>query len=366
MRLIKGHLTQELDSVIGNQSVSKAKAFPVSNFRSLMQHVAKLAFLNKDYLLFFRGQSRDFKNKAGASTFYPSIYRGDRVSKSELELRFEILKSISKRLCIALEENSIEGYRDVRRRRYIQWSILQHYEVCPTPLLDLTHSLRVACSFAFEAADKGNSYVSVFGLPYVTNRISINSEHDIVIIRLLSICPPDALRPYFQEGYLAGTDEITSDYDSKDELDFNNRLIAKFLIRRHSNFWGKGFGAIPKLALFPAGDRIERICRRIKDEIGTELEPGQLGKFLQEWTDFENIILTTARQYQDKVFSLREGLSVLVKKELIPSEFRNRLERLRLLRNRAVHEPRKVKPNDLKEGIEEIFYLKKETGIFFK
>ena len=64
---------------------------------------------------------------------------------------------------------------------------------------------------------------TAFGLPYITNRISVNSEQDLVNVRLLSICPPDALRPYFQEGYLAGTDEVTTDYDSKDELDFTKR-----------------------------------------------------------------------------------------------------------------------------------------------
>jgi hypothetical protein len=38
-------------------------------------------------------------------------------------------------------------------------------------------------------------------------------------VRLLSICPPDALRPCFQEGYLAGTGEVTTDYAlSKDDL----------------------------------------------------------------------------------------------------------------------------------------------------
>lgn len=63
-------------------------------------------------------------------------------------------------------------------------------------------------------------YVYVFGFPYITNRISRNSEHDLINVRLLSICPPTALRPYFQEGYLAGTDEVTTNFDSKSELDF--------------------------------------------------------------------------------------------------------------------------------------------------
>ena len=41
----------------------------------------------------------------------------------------------------------------------------------------------------------------------------------------------------------------------KDELDFNNRLIAKFRLKRDRFFKSKGFGAIPKSALYPFGDK---------------------------------------------------------------------------------------------------------------
>jgi uncharacterized protein YutE (UPF0331/DUF86 family) len=333
----------------------------VSTFRELMGHVARLSYLNKDYLLFFRGQGRDYKNKAGASTIYPSIYRGDRLSKNEIRLRFDILSSASRRLCDAFEKLQIEGYQDVKRRKYIQWSILQHYEVCPTTLLDLTHSLRVACSFSFLKSSDKDCYVFVFGLPYITNRISINSEHDMVNIRLLSICPPDALRPYYQEGYLAGTDEITSEYTTKDELDFNNRLISKFRLRAGLMFWDKGFEAIPKEALYPSGDRIEEICKQLRGELGTEVEPGRLGMFLQEWADLENHILTMARQRREKVFSLGEAINILSRYEVLPLGIQEQINRLRRLRNLAVHEPKRVKPEELTEAFEEILALKSDT-----
>ncbi len=200
MRSINGQLSSELSIVIGDQSVAKADPVEVSSYRKLMEHVARLSYANKDYLLFFRGQPNDYKNKAGASSFYPSIYRGERLSRSELEIRFDILSSASMRLSEAFTREKIEGAGEVRRRKYIQWSILQHYEVCPTPLLDLTHSVRVACSFAFLDSTGEDPYVFVFGLPYITNRISVNSEHDLVNVRLLSICPPDALRPFSKKG----------------------------------------------------------------------------------------------------------------------------------------------------------------------
>ncbi len=54
---------------------------------------------------------------------------------------------------------------------------------------------------------------------------------------MLSVAPPEALRPYFQEGFLIGEDEINETYTNKSELDLNNRLIAKFKIPNNNNFW---------------------------------------------------------------------------------------------------------------------------------
>lgn len=359
MREITGVPTQELKDFLGGQEVSKADAFPVSSFSKLMYHISRLSFLNKDYLLFFRGQGADYKNKAGASTLYPSIYRGERLSREELNLRFDLLLGASHRLIDALQEEKLEGYQDVKRRKYIQWSILQHYEVCQTPLLDLTHSLRVACSFAFLSENKNDPYLFVFGLPYLTNRISINSEHDIVNIRLLSICPPDALRPYYQEGYLAGTDDITTDYDGKDELDFNNRLIAKFRLSRTNSFWGTNFKQIPKPLLYPAKDKFEKICSSIQAEVEKDgIGPINLGRFLQEWADLENVVLSLARKYQARVFSFREATSLLSKKRVLPVELRNQLDNLRQLRNITVHEPSRLDSKDLTGSLKQVVEMK--------
>lgn len=59
----------------------------------------------------------------------------------------------------------VEGHKELRQKRYIQWSILQHYEVVPTPLLDLTQSIRVACSFAQMRGTDSTCYVYVIGFP---------------------------------------------------------------------------------------------------------------------------------------------------------------------------------------------------------
>ena len=229
-----------------------------------MELVAKLAFLNKDNLLFFRGQDDDYRNQKGSSTFYPSIYRG-RLREEELINRFEVLDQTSKKLVEAFKRNRIDGSNEIKKRKYVRWSILQHYGVCKTPLLDFTHSVWVACSFAQLRNDSGRGYVYVFGFPYLANRISINSEHDLVNVRLLSICPPNALRPYYQEGYMAGTDGITEEYGKKKEkLDFRRRLIAKFEIPTDPDFWGEGFSRIPESVLYPKNDQIEYLCKELK------------------------------------------------------------------------------------------------------
>ncbi len=266
MRRITPALTSELFHYFGNPAkvrIGAAPAFPIQTFRELVEHVARLSFVNKDHMLFYRGQAADYRNKAGVSTFYPTIYRGDYLPQSDLNTRFSILKEKGRALTRLFAERKIEGHREVKKRKNIQWSILQHYEVCPTPFLDFTHSLRVAASFALSNNETDKGYVFIFALPYPTNRISLNSEHDLVNIRLLSICPPTALRPYFQEGYLVSTDGVTDSYDVKSELDFNNRLVAKFEIPNHVSFWGRHFDGIPEHLLYPDNDPVLELCKEI-------------------------------------------------------------------------------------------------------
>jgi len=360
MRTIVGQLTPQLTAHVGSQAVAKASPLPVRTFRELMQHVARLSYANKDYLLFFRGQANDHKNKAGASSFYPTIYRGDRLYRPELDIRFDILEGACKRLSESFQRQKIEGASDVRRRKLIQWSILQHYEVCPTPLVDFTQSVRVACSFALLESPSSDPFVYVFGLPYLTNRISVNSEHELVNIRLLSICPPDALRPFFQEGYLVGTEDVTTDYQSKSELDFNNRLIAKFQISRLKNFWSEGFDPIPRKALYPDSDAILKLCNEIKEEVGAGIQPSELGGFLQEWSGIESRLLTLARSRRERVFSVMEAIRVLEQTESLPPDLSSRLNAVRQTRNAAVHQPDKLKPGELSSASREIKSLRKQ------
>jgi len=360
MRKIEPTLTKKLFNLdYDPKKIFAIEPLLVNKYTKLVEHTAKLAYLNKDYLLFFRGQCQDFKSKTGTSTFYPSIYRGEYVSSKELSHLFDLLNRACKKLVHIFKLNRMEGRGELRRKKYIQWSMLQHYEVCKTPLLDFTHSLRVACSFAQCKNYDEYGYVYVFGFPYITNRISINSEHDIVNIRLLSISPPDALRPYFQEGYLAGTTDITFDYDQKIELDFRNRLIMKFKIPNNNSFWGKEFHRIPDKLLFPRGDKILKLCETLEVDIKKDLQPGQLGVFLEEWSELEDILKKQATGFQKRIYSLRQSIRILFKNELVDRKTYILIDELRKFRNKVVHEPKEIDQKDLDDYLKKIKEIKK-------
>lgn len=354
MREINPELTPEIQHHNKTMRVSEAHAYPVSQFRELVHQIARLAYLNKDQLLFFRGQSKDYRNKADSSTIYPSIYRGTRVPHSEILRRFQVLEEASRQLSNLFDERKIDGYREVVRKAYIQWSILQHYEVCNTPLLDLTHSIPVACSFAQYANDGDEAYVLVFGLPYITNRISINSEHDLVNVRLLSICPPDALRPYFQEGYLAGTTDITSEYTDKSEMDFNRRLVAKFRIPNDAEFWGDGFSRIPQDLLYPENDQVAELCRSIEVSVTQKTVTGGIESFIRRWSELEQVLVSWARTLEDRVNSTNTALSVLERNELLDTHFLKLLHELRRFRNVLVHNPGSLNIDEIEDRTNQV------------
>ena len=311
--------------------------------------------------MFYRGQGTDYKNKNDKSTFYPSIYRGDYLPKREVEHRFDMLSQASSKLIELLSSRTKDGTQELKRKKYIQWSILQHYEVCGTPLIDFTHSLRVACSFAHLKNDNNHAYVYVFALPYVTNRITVNSEHDLVNIRLLSICPPDALRPYFQEGYLAATSDIEHEYESKSELDFNRRLIVKFRIPNRNMFWGEDFSMIPETALYPQNDVFQGICKEIEVDVRRELKPGEIGAFLAQWAAFEESIIAMNKQAKEHN-TFVNSLKYLKESNQWGSSLINNIDKLRRFRNNLVHSPKNVSDEDITPYMELLSYVKKNLA----
>ena len=267
--------------VASNTLVRRSAGHRVTSYVDLAQKVAALQFLNREHVLLFRGQSVDYKNTADLTTMKPTVFRPRQSrgnpSTNTLRSRFETLKNAEKRLLALYEGEELVGADRLARHRLLRWSILQHYDVCRTPLLDVSQSLRVAASFATEE-DHPDAFVYVLGVPNISGAITASSEASMQIVRLSSACPPSAMRPHFQEGYLLGEyPEIaevnrTGSYQHA-EMDFGRRLVAKFRFRP-TQFWRSD--TFPKLAmkaLYPTGTRdpLERLMSELKSELEDDL-----------------------------------------------------------------------------------------------
>jgi hypothetical protein len=147
----------------------------------------------------------------------------------------------------------------VGRDQLARWAIIQHYDVGKTPLLDVTQSPLVACSFAFLESQQQNAshfYFYVLGVPQISGAITISPTAELQIVRLNSVCPPDTMRPHFQEGYLVCTYPTVDSYEkmsayTREEMDCAQRLIAKFRVVANESFWGTSFRRLDRTALYP-------------------------------------------------------------------------------------------------------------------
>ena len=324
------------------EEVLKGEGEIVYSYDELYEKIAQLAFANSNLLLFFRGQKEDYKiglyNNARTSIL-PSMYR-NYSSSSEIEFRWKKLNNAEKLLAAKLKAKDYKKYKLATRKKLILWSIIQHYEVTETPLVDITQSLRVACSFAILNNSKEYAYIFVIGMPYYTNRISINSEEYLTNIRLLSIAPPDAKRPYLQEGFLAGEDEMDENLRiSKDELDFSRRLVYKFKIPIENL---KGEFMLSEEKLLPLNDPIAQICEEVKEEMNMktfemenekEDDSIKLSRFMSLWQEIEDMLINNFT-YRDS--SGRYNLITAIK-EINDPKLSSEINYLRIIRNQIVH-----------------------------
>jgi len=244
----------------------------ITSYEDLVRAIARIQFYNPEYSLFFRGQAREYTLDSGATSMYPAIYRfpDGPLSANELLVRAKKLSWAQAQLLVKFRQNNLVGYNRLTQYNELCWAVLQHYEVCDTPLLDVTSSLQAAASFALRH-DPATGILYVLGFPHINGSISYYVDDDLLNIKLLSICPPDAQRPYFQEGYLVGTLPARVS-QKRASLDVACRLIAKFRIgwgkpETHWDFWGKNYRPIPGGAFFPANDSVEEICNAIKADL---------------------------------------------------------------------------------------------------
>ena len=334
----KKNLTRKLSSLCDENinlkktitSIVRENPIEVSTFYDLIMEIAELSYKNPDVMLFYRGQNNNY-TKNNIATLYPTIYRA--TNKSNINFDFKVLNEAAVKLIDALKaDDRID------------------YEVCKTPLLDLTQSIKVACSFAILNNKNNIGYIYVLGLPYINGRISVDSEEYITNVRLLSISSSAAKRPFFQEGYLVQT-EFTSDIENNikmDELDFNRRLLAIYKFKNDQQFWGEE-RPISENALYPNDDIMKEICNKIKDskyylsnKITKNTNTKLLGDFLTLWSNIE-----TYQNYKSNSINSIKNL-ILDKSSVFDESY---LKTLRAFRNKVAHEPDSIKDDELIKNI---------------
>jgi hypothetical protein len=244
---------------VSNRQIRQDPGLYVSSYLEMAAKIAELQFRNRDHVLFFRGQQTDHKSTQGSTSLKASMFRPlprrTTLPATLLKHRYDCLAVAEKMLADAFETLSRTGRTRVQRQRLLRWAILQHYEVCPTPLLDVTQSLRIGASFGSDPESQ-EAFLFALAVPNVSGAITASAEAGLQIVRLASVCPPAALRPHIQEGYLLGEYPDLSSVSQKDnykayQLDFGQRLIGKFRFRPASFWHDDNFPRVQHAALYP-------------------------------------------------------------------------------------------------------------------
>lgn len=173
--------------------IAASPGHSVSSYLTLLHKVAALQYHNSRFRLLFRGQPCDYmldrNGQPGIhSSLYPSVLRGTpniQTTKEYLDERFDVLVRAEELLKEKLR------VRDIHQNQIVRWAILQHYEVCPTPLLDITSSLQTAMTFAIGSGDR-QGFLYVLAFPQLTGSISVPVESMTQVIDLCHLCPPEA------------------------------------------------------------------------------------------------------------------------------------------------------------------------------
>lgn len=256
------------------QSVREWPGYRVRRFEELVKVSAHLAAGNRGHMLFFRGQARDYVDRNGRTNLYPTLFRkgASPLRRAELAKRWAKLEACVKAIVAHRADLALPG----KTHRHIEAAIalLQHYGLCETPLLDVTPSLRVAASFALPDDKAKLGYLYALALPYPHGSISHFVDQDMVLVRLFGVCPFEAVRPHYQEGYLVGKFPIANAGDlgvTKERNDNGaSRLVAKIVLDdRDGGFFHGGFPRFPASTLLPPKDPFgEALSRVVSGAVG--------------------------------------------------------------------------------------------------
>lgn len=247
MRAISGRVGVIRDSVLSKKRVSfspnshaKYNKNNAANFGRLQDMIAFMGYHNPGMEIFVRGQKNDYTNTDKESILLATLYREENNFKTNLE---ELLEYDKKLLELLKNENNMPGMQSLITHEEARHALLQHYQVCKTPFLDITRNTRVAATFATHNLSKDDSpHIFVFGLPYLHGNITHNFSENINIINLRNTLGHYSKRPHEQEGYLMGSLYDWKNLESIPYHDGRMRLLTKIKLDikagEESKFWG--------------------------------------------------------------------------------------------------------------------------------
>ena len=235
------------------KQVSAGEPLTVGSYAELVDVVSFLSVMNKRDTMYFRGQTKNWHLR-------PAIFRSNWTSLSGV--RHEIpddplvlqriwdhlngeISSIVLSVCEKLpmpRRATLEMFREA------VWAIAQHYELWPTPLIDITPNLRIAASFALWSGQR-EGCLYVVALPPSTNSVTFDADQHVVLARLQAVCPPVAKRPHFQDGFLVGRFPFAGP-------------IANIIDRDPANVWNLARRLVARIDLSDADDEHSRQTRK--------------------------------------------------------------------------------------------------------
>ncbi len=280
-KALKGSLTRTRQS---SKQVSEGEPLAAGSYAELVEVVSFLSVMNKRDTLYFRGQTKK-------RPLRPAIFRSSWTSlsgtrhaipedPSVLQRIWDHLnREISSIILSVCEKLPMPRRATLKMFREAVWAIAQHYELWPTPLIDITRSLRIAASFAlWDGQSEGCLYV--VALPPSTNSVTFDADQHVVLARLQAVCPPVVKRPHFQDGFLAGRFPFASpiansiDRHPANVSDLARRLVARIDLtdaddednrqaRRPSGrgFWNDDFPRMSRPSLPPKAEEDQLLNR---------------------------------------------------------------------------------------------------------
>jgi hypothetical protein len=155
--------------------------YDIRRYSDLVDAVSFLTVMNKRLTLLFRGQTSDLEPVP--RLFRPVWHFTDKhknkhkfdIPASARGSYWKALADISRKAISICEEFGLPRYRDLSVIRELPWAVIQHYGLWPTPLIDLTSSLRIAATFALPPPAKSHrtGFLFVAGFPAPSGSVLI-------------------------------------------------------------------------------------------------------------------------------------------------------------------------------------------------